>query len=211
MPPPVAASAERSEAPSGSSVWRPPVHTTITATWLGIPGAPGYSKFRFSGNLSSGEATAAAGRVSTMFSSIRGLLPATCSVNFAAVAQVFDFDSQLVSEVALDPPPTAVLGQAVGNYSGATGAVINWVTSTIAQGRRVRGRTFIVPLAAGFDTSGSLGATTITAIQGAAQTLAEGSPGLVIVKRPPGAVVGEYGVTGASVPDRAAILRSRRD
>lgn len=185
--------------------------TTITAQWQGIPGAPGYTKIRFLGELSSSQATAAADRLRNFFFAQAGLLPSTCSVNFAATAQVFDVAGVLIDEVALSPVPSAVIGTATGAYSGATGAVINWITGEISGGRRVRGRTFMVPLAAGYDTAGSLAAATITTITNAANALANGVPGIIVHQ-----ALGDGGgreslITGATVPDRAAILRSRRD
>jgi len=140
--------------------------------------------------------------------------------------EVVDESNGQVGDIIGTTAPAAVSGPTSGNYAGPSGAVINWLTADVWNGRRVRGRTFIVPLAAtAYDAQGTLQSTTITALTGAANTLrAREDVQLSIFRRPirgktsglsdetvvisPG---GQYRVTSAAVPDKVAILRSRRD
>jgi hypothetical protein len=123
-------------------------------------------------------------------------------------------------------PSVSALGTSGGsNYSAPSGAVVRWNTATILDGRRLRGRTFVVPLASGgYDTDGTIGGTTLSPILIAAEALVTSqSSSFVIWHRPfagapavpprparPAHDGGNGLVTNALVPDRVAILRSRR-
>lgn len=112
---------------------------------------------------------------------------------------------------------------AVANVSGASGtltaaagvgACISWNTGGIINGRRLRGRTFLVPLsAAAYQENGTISDTVypwLTTLAGAIQA----SGPLAVWHRPSikGASDGNsYGVTGNRVRDKVAILTSRRD
>lgn len=186
-------------------------HTRITALWTGITGGPGYTRLSFGGTLDEAGATAAANRVRAFFDAIKANLSLNTVISFSEVAQMFSPAGQLIGEVAIVPPP-AVTGTGTAAYSAPSGAVVNWITGVFINGRRVRGRTFIVPLSTNaYFGDGTLAGGTIATIGGAANTLQNGVPNLVVAG---GVGVGggyEATVTGASVPDRAAILRSRRD
>ena len=186
-------------------------HTRVTALWTGVAGLPGYTRLSFNGALDEAAATACANRVRAFFDNIKGLLPPGVVISFSEVAQVFNAGGQLTGEVAVVPPP-AVAATGTGAFAAPVGAVVQWITGVFINGRRVRGRTFLVPLASSaFAVDGTPGSTTLATIGGAANTLQNGVPALVIAGG-----IGEGGgyevpVTGASVPDRAAVLRSRRD
>lgn len=109
-----------------------------------------------------------------------------------------------------------------GNVAGSSvgpapaGAVVNWKTAEIKRGRRVAGRTFLVPLAAGlFEANGTLTAAAIAeAGEFAAAMNDAGATDLVHVvwSRPVLGVGGtKHGITGYTIPDKVAVLRSRRD
>jgi hypothetical protein len=106
------------------------------------------------------------------------------------------------------------------------GAVINWLTSTILDGSRVRGKTFIVPLSVtAYETDGSITDGTISGLTTAANALiAEQSASFVVWHRPkfgpkstlsglrPKIRDGGHGlVVNSRIPDLVAVLRSRRD
>jgi hypothetical protein len=86
----------------------------------------------------------------------------------------------------------------------------------VRKNKRVKGRTFLVPLTgSAFDNSGTPTPAAIAGIQGAATTLAANvdATQLVVWARPTakGATDGAVGfVTSASVPDQGSILTSRR-
>lgn len=122
---------------------------------------------------------------------------------------------------------TAVLtGNSAYVYSAASGVAVNWLTAIVADGSRIRGRSFVVPLASNaYDLTGSIEATALTAIRASSATaVVGGANNFVVWHRPyPGraasptlparpAHVGSFAfVTASSVADKVAVLRSRRD
>jgi hypothetical protein len=108
----------------------------------------------------------------------------------------------------------ATTGLAAGKYSAASGYMVHWLTGSFLNGRQVRGKTFFVPIDAGsYDTNGTLDNTTRTNIQTAANTLVATNQ-LLCWHRPTEAAPASghaYPITSALVPDKVAILRSRRD
>lgn len=190
--------------------------TRITAAWSGFRGAPGYSNFYFAGGGAdellleqSGEA------VRNFFQQFRDFLPSGLRITVRGNAEVIDeANGQITSQVDFTPP-AQVLGGTSGNYSAASGAVVNWNTNSYRNGRRVRGRTFLVPLtSSAYDSGGDLIQGAIDDINNGAAYLSSGSAPLpfVVWARP---VNGSGGsaepVVSHTVPDLGAILRSRRD
>jgi len=109
--------------------------------------------------------------------------------------------------------------------AGASGAVVNWRTGVVRKGRRIKGRTFLVPLKTTvYDEDGTLTSAAIGTINSAAAALINttGEADLGVYGRPTrqrgddGAMEtipdGLWAVaTSFNVPDMAAVLRSRRD
>lgn len=187
-------------------------YTQITALWSGFSGSPGYTRFRFDGDLDAAAADAAGGRVSAFFTFIAALLPDTVTVAVDPTAEIHDIDGGLTGTVAFAPDPD-VDGSGTGGYAAPVGAAITWHTGLFLGGREARGRTYIVPLnGADFEANGTLTSGTQTGLQDAADTLLGGTPPLVVAggHSPTG---GGYvaPVISASVRDKAAILTSRRD
>ncbi len=122
--------------------------------------------------------------------------------------------------------PAVVTSPNSGVYSAPSGAVVDWLSPTILDGRRVRGRTFVVPLIGStYEGNGTLSPSTVTGLKAAGDNLviAE-SGGLCVWHRPRKAraangtipaVTARLGghalITTCRVPDIAAVLRSRRD
>lgn len=183
--------------------------TRITALWSGWPGAPGYSHFMFLGGDNAPTADSDASAVRALFAGITEYLPDSITIQVQSQAESYDDDMTLIGYINLDPVPPSVNGIASGAYSGGSGAVVNWGTAGVVGGRRIRGRTFLVPLAgAAYDADGSLSSVAISAIVDSAGALLSNGA-FVIVGSHPGVV--EYStVETANVPDLAAVLRSRR-
>lgn len=190
--------------------------TRITAQWGNFRGAPGYSNFHFDGEfLDESGVEAAAVAVHGFFEAFRHSLPGSVDIDIRPTAEVIDEASgQITSTVDFAVPPT-VHGGTGDNYSAATGAVVNWNTQDYVGGRRVRGRTFLVPLAtSAFDSSGDIASANLTAIRTAAAGLitAPIDHPLSVWRRPVGGAGGSsHVVSSATVPDLGAVLRSRRD
>lgn len=99
----------------------------------------------------------------------------------------------------------------------ATQLLIQWLTNTIVDGRRLRGRTFVPGLPTSAVTAGNLASGIQTAVDAAADTFVASGAGFQIWHRPtPGAGGAPpsggsaAAVTGASVWNELAVLRKRR-
>jgi len=205
----------------------------VKLNWTGFPGAPGLTVFHFrdfdGGGDFSTQAQAATSRVELFAGAIKDLLPSTASLRCASDVEEIE---ETTGELVNIHPVTAANGtisnaSAAAVYSGPVGAVINWRTNGVRNGRRIRGRSFIVPITGDkFDASGTLATATITTLQNAANALVNpaGSPDLGVYARPTaikdaqGNPTGEHNADGiwyvaaaANVPDLAAVMRSRRD
>lgn len=108
---------------------------------------------------------------------------------------------------------------APGSAPAGVGACITWTTGGIVMGaagrpRRLRGRTFLVPIGGdAYDTDGTLKPAHVAAFQTLADGI-RGAGGLAVWHRPVGvgaANGNSYGVIAGSVRDKVAVLRSRRD
>lgn len=188
----------------------------VTAVWTGFTGAPGYTNFFFDAFGAGDEVNAEVNRVFTFFNGIISLLPEDVTIQVQPEAAILDEASgALISYANADTTPTANNGIASGSYSAPSGALVSWQTDAVARGRRLRGRTFLVPLAnSAYEDDGTLASGTVNTINNAAGNLmGDGTgPALVIWSRPRDGAGGSIGtVTDHRVPDMAAVLRSRRD
>jgi hypothetical protein len=191
-------------------------YSQLTWRWNGFTGAPGWVRMKFLGSLNVADANTAAANMRTWLTSISTLGPTGSSLSCDSTVGIFgDFGDQ-TGEISLTTIPSAVTCTGTGAYAGGAGAVVNWLTSAFHAGRKVRGRSFLVPLTQGaFQTDGTLLGGVQTSLQAAAQALATSSPTPVVFSKK-GPAGGPFTnvtavVTGATVPDRTAILRSRRD
>lgn len=195
----------------------------VKLRWAGFGGAPGYSIFHFRDFDGAGDqngfAQGAADRVRTFANDIKGLLPYQATLTVEPDVEVIeDTNGQLVDVVSVTPPIVVNSVATAGmNMNAAVGAVITWRTQLIRNGRRIRGRTFLVPLvSATFTDAGVIAANNLAQLNVAANSLrnATGSPDLGVYARPsgPGATDGMWAaVTSHSIPAVGAVLRSRRD
>jgi hypothetical protein len=181
--------------------------------WDGFQGAPGYTVLHFNGAPDNTAAGILAESVHDFFLAIANRLPGDATINFPGEMTLHDDLGTLVGAVPVTPVPAVVEATGIGAYAAPTGARVTWETGTIVGGRRLRGRTFIVPMVAGsYDLTGTILETTITQIELAANTLVSESTALghpLVVWSPTGASVSP--VTAGIVPDQATVLRSRRD
>lgn len=182
----------------------------IPVSWQSWPGAPGVSTFyTLGGDLDSDVAALRA-----FFNAHIALLPSGLLIQVPGLGDTIDdVTGQINGAWNATSAPANVTGTGAGVYAGNAGAVVHWLTALVINGRRVRGRTFMVPLiGSSYDSSGSLGTGTITTIQTAATTLITAMAGRMRVwHRPAGGLGGGSGaVDSARVPDLAVSLRSRR-
>jgi hypothetical protein len=195
----------------------------VQAQWNNFQGAPGYTNWY---GMSDGDAAAAANalgpRMRTFFDAVKAHLPTGVTVKVQRTYQVLDsITGNLTSEANLSADPAVVTGTGTGTYSAPAGAVVNWETGAFNDlGHRVRGRTYLVPLANAYDTDGTLSAAAVTTIGNAATAALGGTGSLLTFSRPVKAnpakgITARIGqinlVTAASLHDKACVLRSRRD
>jgi hypothetical protein len=120
----------------------------------------------------------------------------------------------LLAITAIGTPPATHNGGGGTTGPSPTGACISWTTGGINRGRLVRGRSFVVPLAAAYyDGNGSLTTPCTTQLQLAATHLigATGIPFSVWSRPRLGAGGAIFAALTGTVHDQAAVLRSRRD
>ena len=187
--------------------------------WSGFSGAPGYTNFHFEGSdtPTQTQLDETAAKVRTFFQAFVTYLPTPLTITYPSEIEQFQTENGVLSQTWPIAPPANTVGTGVGQYSSAAGACINWTTNTIVNGRRIRGRTFMVPLlpANAFQSDGTLAVAAVVAFNSAATGFRNNETGLpfVIWHRPSlGGVDGDAGpVTASSVSDMTAVLRSRRD
>lgn len=198
----------------------------VLATWTGFPGAPGYSSFHFStdggfwdggliGDETAAAAEAAAARVLSAFGECAAYIPQIVTIRIDPEVLIIDSSTgETLGAVDIDGGTQGGLAPS-DDYAGPTGAVVNWRTNDYRFGRRIRGRTFIVPLAAsGYDNDGTLGNAALNNLRsfGNAMVGSSGGPEFGVWSRPRDGEGGVFAtVVSSNVPDMAAVLRSRRD
>lgn len=188
----------------------------VTAKWSNFQGAPGYSTFYFAGGggliTDSQQVTT---RVVDAFAAIQNVLPLGVGVEVQDEVELVDSDTGMLTGYETVDGGDRMIGTGTGTWSAASGAVVNWGTNDVRFGRRIRGRTFIVPIAgASYDSGGTLASGAITKLQafGDALTGVDFDSEFGVWSRPRSGTGGVFAsVTSYRIPDMAAVLRSRRD
>lgn len=189
----------------------------IKVTWSGFVGAPGVSTFY---SIDQGVDVPL---IRTFFSAIAGMLPADVTISFSATGDVLDETTGAITGTYTVAQPDNVEGTNASDYAAPVGMSVEWETGVIQDGRRLRGRTYLVPMTGDmFSADGSPDPTAVTTLLDAAQSLADDSH-LVVWHRPRAAKTeetipavtsrtgGYASLSGATVTDAAAVLTSRRD
>lgn len=181
----------------------------IPVIWDGLPGLPGLSMFY---STPTGVVTTVVA-LKAFFTSIQVYFPPSLTWGFPTGGDEFDdADGELVGGWT-----GGAGGQVVGTggstiYASGCGARVRWNTTTIVDGRRVNGSTFLVPLInTAYDTNGTINNTAVAAILTAANTLVTAGDTVVWHRNDKGAANGSsHAVLAATVPDKVSTLRSRR-
>jgi len=189
----------------------------IPVTWTGFPGGPGVSTFYAT------NAALMLNGLEMFFTALVDYLPSDVVITLPETGDVIDpVSGELTgtwTEAARDP----IAGGAGGAYAAPVGIAYTWHTDTVVHGHRLTGRTFIVPTAGTvFDSDGSIATAWLGALGSAGDLMVSGTGGsFVIWNRPvtasPGPPVREARAGGfsevisATLSDKAAVLRSRRD
>jgi hypothetical protein len=182
------------------------IRRTSVAWQTGIGGA-GVSNFYSAFGV---DVTAELG---TFFNAIKALFPTAVTWDIPSAGDVLDEVSGLLTGAWTGGTAATNNGTLATAYAGGTGVFVRWTTNGIVGGRRVRGRTFLVPLAtASYDTNGTVATATLTPLNAACATLV-GAGKLQIWHRPTSPTSNDgsaHIVTGGTVPDKVTSLRTRR-
>jgi hypothetical protein len=191
--------------------------------WTGFTGAPGVSTFYF------GSTTIDMTALKAFFTAVANKVPTAVQFAIPQIGdQVNDTNGQIVGAWSGTGGGTVLGTGGVGAYAGSAGICIDWLTSSVIDGRRRQGRTYLVPGASTiYQSDGTIaeahrtdcvnaGAAMIAAYAGEFKVFSRPYPGQDAVVGPPpkpakpprvGAAVQ---VIAARVPDIAAVMRSRR-
>lgn len=185
----------------------------------GFGGAPGLMTQYFSpalADINSITSQYAVDRVRDALVAFAGSIPNSMTWRVQGQADVLDeATGQLVASYNVTERNGA--GTNTSGYGPLpVGACVTWLTAAFKNGRRVYGRTFLVPLALNqFETNGTLTNACLTNVQAFADSMNNaGTLDMVFVvwSRPNASGTGgsKHGVAGSRTSDKAAVLRSRR-
>lgn len=181
------------------------------ALWNVPGGGSGFSVLHYTIAGNGAAAQQLANDTRGFFVDLVNILPDDVDIDFDS--EVIDLDeSGVLTAVWPVTPPAQVAGINTSTYARAAGAVVNWATDTIVVGRRLSGRTYIVPLAGNaFDTTGII----TTAARDVLIAAAEDFIAAGTANRPLRVWSRTHAtsatVQSATVPIQGAVLRGRRD
>ena len=152
--------------------------------------------------------------IRTWYDAVNNTIPNSITNTFPAEVKVLDESTGTLENAVPVTPLSPLTGGGSGTYSANTGRLVRWNTGEVAGGRRITGRTFLVPnIGTAFDSSGSVAASTLSTDNTAhaallAATQAGDFPQLVVWSKKNGSVhFIRQGVTLA----KATTLRRRND
>ena len=186
----------------------------------GFPGGPGVATMYFL------DASTAVESVSKLWEAFAFAMPSDVTITPERTGDSIEDTTGALVGSWVGGVVTAHVGAIAGNYAAPVGCHVRWDTSTILDKKRLRGRTFVVPLAGGqFTASGAVVQAAADTFQAqATQFILEQSASAVIWHRPfkgsaavgtrparPAHLGGHGLITSSRVPTLATVLRSRRD
>lgn len=185
----------------------------IRTTLTGVQGSPWLSTMYF--DVAGGTAQDAADAVGVFWGAMdNSMVSAVQWATEAEVAQVNASNGNLVM-VHATTPVTGVGASATEVMPIATQGLVRWRTGSIANGREVRGRTFIPGLVEANNNSGVPTAAFVTMLNGAASALISDANSVLVVYHrgdpDAGSPGSKHTVTTGTAWSQFAVLRSRRD
>lgn len=192
----------------------------ISVLWTGFPGSPGYSKFSFMPLADDTARNAAGSALRTFFVAVAAYLPNGTTISIQPMVDNLDtVTGDLIGSLPMSSVPSPVVSTvAAAAYVGGSGFVVTWAAAGVFNGRRIRGRTFVVPAVGCFESDGTITAICRSNVEGAGTALIAGAgQDLAVWNRqytkttPPVPIAGDVRIaSSATVKDMAAQLRSRR-
>lgn len=194
----------------------------VRVTWTGIPTGNGVSTFYCDSVAIPNLAALRAG-----LANLVTMLPTGVTLTIANQGDSISDDDGVLQGSWSTAAQAAIVGTGAGSYAAPVGACVNWQTDGFHNNRRLRGRTFFVPLISGFfGNNGALVAGAIPNLQGVVNAVVgTSSPKWMVWGRPrkplnpDGTPIAGSTATGGTssaitagqVPTKAMVLTSRRD
>jgi len=188
--------------------------------WTGLVGGTGYSFFYTS------TAVDISGVISPMFDSIKAFFPAPLIWVFDGFYRELDEGSGVLTNTVQNAPAGSVAATGTNAYAPSQGGQIVWKTNGFPHGRRIVGRTYLVPMHSSYyGVNGLITATTVATINAAADALRSRSGNEMCVWHRPivdknlpptdpnyvKRIGSKWPIVATSVPQKATQLASRRD
>lgn len=190
----------------------PEIGRVVTIT-TGYGGAPGYTSHYFFGDpYSTSTAEDNVDDVAAFWNGFANVMPSSWRFSVQPDVDVLDeATGGLIRTESTTPATQTVFGSAAA-YAGGVGAVTRWNTAGVHLGQHLRGRTFIVPLAAeDYASDGTIFDASLATIRTATSALAAVA-NFGVWGRPVSGAGGDWAAcTGGTVRDHVAWLSSRRD
>lgn len=176
----------------------------VRVNWTGFPGAPGVSTLYFDDSASPPLAA-----VRTFFMALLAGIPTNVLCDYPNTGRTISLAGTVIGSWSTTAAASTPGTGATGNYASPVGGMIRWNSGTFVNGRELRGRTFVVPIATnGYQTNGNLAAGTVSAFQTAANTFLTAAPTFRIWSRRNAAAAT---CSSATALTKTVVLRSRRD
>jgi len=188
----------------------------VQCVWTGFSGAPGTTTMY---------ATAAADLLAPLRAFLNAnvaIFPTGLTITMPGIGDIInDATGELTGTWGPVTSPAPVVGTGVAVYSAPSGVSVQWHTTGIVDGRRVKGRTYLVPWL-GLQNDGSPSPTSLATLSTSLATYLAASAGnMKVWQRPRLASAGppvvsaragsSWPVDGSQVGDFMSVLRSRRD
>ena len=183
----------------------------VVVSWAG-PGVVGLAVnvLHFAGDVGGPDS----GAIFDAYAGLASSLPSGVTVTVPNSGDIIEDTTGELTGVWSSTGGNVVTGTAPGPRAAGVGFCVGWATGGIVNGRKLRGRTFIVPIAGGaFDTDGTFQASALAQFKTFANELQASGP-LAVWHRPTtagGSDGTSYGVVSNKVNDKTAWLSSRRD
>jgi len=188
----------------------------VQAIWTGFIGGPGTT------TMYATDATTLLGPLRSFLAGLNASFPNGLTINFPGIGDIIDDTTgALTGTWGPVTSPAAAVGSSVSSYSAPSGVSVQWHTTGIVEGRRVKGRTYLVPWTA-LQADGTPSAASLATLSTSLATYLAASAGnMKIWQRPRAASAGppvvtaragsSWPVDGSQVGDFMSVLRSRRD
>lgn len=164
------------------------------------------------------DADAVVTKVNQFVTTVKANLPNVVQLQVLNEVEEIDSNNGELIQIWTTATPAAQNGtaSAAAGWAAAAGGVISWSTGIVHRTRRIRGRTFVVPMSTEvWDIDGTIKSVPLGVLNTAATALRDNSGAVKfgVWARPsgPGLADGRFApVSGHRVPDMSAILTSRR-